>query len=144
MPGQRVANRVVRVVLRTPLLCRVVGGRLLTIEVVGRTSGRHFVVPVAYTRHEGALLVGTPFGWARNLRTGDLVKVRLQGRRRTAEVRVIKDEDGVIEHYVVIARDNRQFAKFNKIGFDADGEPSRKDLQRRWADGARVLVLSVR
>src|SRR5664279_975693 len=67
---QDLANLVVRGLLRTPLLCRIVGARLITIYVVGRKSGRHYAVPVAYTRHDGALLVGTPFGWGRNLRTG--------------------------------------------------------------------------
>ena len=30
----------------------------------------------------GALLVGTPFGWARNLRTGEAVDLRLKGNGR--------------------------------------------------------------
>jgi len=34
---------------------------------------RHYAVPLAFTRHDGVLLVGTPFGWGRNLRTGEAV-----------------------------------------------------------------------
>ena len=64
MASQGLANLVARELLRTPLLCRVVGVRLITIYVMGRKSGRHYAVPVAHTRHDGALLVGTPFGWA--------------------------------------------------------------------------------
>ena len=37
------------------------GNRLITAYVVGRTSGRHYTIPVAYTRHDGSLLIGTQF-----------------------------------------------------------------------------------
>ena len=96
MAVQAPVNRIVRGLLRTPLLCRLVGARLITIYIVGRKSGRRFAVPVAYTHHNGQLLIGTPFPWARNLRTGEPVDVRLRGRRRTADVTVITDEAGVV------------------------------------------------
>ncbi|MGH3422048.1 MAG: hypothetical protein ACRDOD_20935, partial [Streptosporangiaceae bacterium] len=73
---QGLANRIVRGLLRTPLVCRAVGSRLITVYVVGRKSGRRYAVPVAYTRHDGTLLIGTPFGWGRNLRTGHPVEIR--------------------------------------------------------------------
>jgi deazaflavin-dependent oxidoreductase (nitroreductase family) len=140
---QGVANRVVRGLLATPLLARAVGRRLITIHVVGRKSGRRYAVPVAYTRDGDALLVGTSFPWARNLRTGEPVEVRYLGRRRRADVRVLTDEADVVHHYDLIARDNRQFAGFNGIGFDAAGAPRAEDLRAAWAAGARVLRLTV-
>jgi deazaflavin-dependent oxidoreductase (nitroreductase family) len=144
MAAQNLANRVVRGVLRTPGLAQLAGRRLLTVYVVGRKSGRHYDVPVAYTRHEGSLLIGTPFGWARNLRTGEPVDIRLRGRRRAADVQVIADEPGVAEAYTVMARDNRRFAQFNHIGFDADGNPVAADLHQAWANGARAFRLTPR
>ena len=99
---------------------------------------------MAYTRHQGDLLIGSPFGWARNLRTGEPVQLRLQGRRRTADVRVIADEPGVVDAYAVMARDNRNFAKFNHIGFDASGRPRPADLHGAWAAGARAFRLTPR
>jgi len=141
---QGLANRVVRGLLRTPLLCRVVGARLVTLYIVGRKSGRHYTVPVAYTRHDGILLIGTPFTWGRNLRTGDRVDIRLRGKRRPADVEVLTDEAGVVEYYAVMARDNHHFAKFNRIGFDPAGNPSTTDLHLAWAAGARVFRLRPR
>ncbi|HET8582286.1 MAG TPA: hypothetical protein VFL65_03475 [Jatrophihabitans sp.] len=141
---QGFVNRIMRGLLRTPLLCRLVGRRLLTIHVVGRKSGRRYDVPVAYTRQDGTLLVGTPFGWVRNLRTGEPVDIRLLGKRRTADVEVIRNEAGVVENYAAMARDNHQFAKFNKIGFDADGNPDPDDLHLAWAAGARAVRLTPR
>ena len=141
---QGLANRVVRGLLRTPLLARAVGNYLITLYVVGRKSGNRYTIPVAYTRHDGVLLIGTPFGWGRNLRTGEPVDIRLKGKRRPADVEVIADEAGVVELYAVMSRDNRNFANFNKIGFDPDGSPKPADLHRAWAGGARVFRLTPR
>jgi len=141
---QGLANRIVRGLLRTPLLCRVVGNRLITVYVVGRKSGRHYNVPVAYTHHDGILLIGTPFAWGRNLRTDEPVDIRLKGKRRPADVEVFSGEAGVVEHYAVMARDNHNFAKFNKVGLDQTGDPSPTDLHLAWAAGARVIRVTPR
>jgi deazaflavin-dependent oxidoreductase (nitroreductase family) len=138
---QGAANRVVRVLLRTPLLARIVGARLVTIYAVGRKTGRRYTVPVAYSRHEGALLFGTEFRWVRNLRSGEPVEIRFKGRRRRADVTVTSDEAGVVADYGVLARDNHQFARFNRIALDAAGEPDPADLRRCWAAGARTVRL---
>jgi deazaflavin-dependent oxidoreductase (nitroreductase family) len=144
LPGQSVVNRIVRGLLRVPLLSRVVGARLVTIEVVGRRSGRRFDVPVAYTREGTHLLVGTSFGWGRNLRTGEPVTIRLRGRRRPADVEVIADEPGVTEAYATMARDNPRFAAFNGLGFDDEGRPKPDDLHLAWVNGARAFRLTPR
>ena len=141
---QGLVNRMVLGLLRTPLLCRVVGNRLIILYIVGRKSGRRYTVPVAYTRHGRILLIGTPFAWGRNLHTGEPVDIRFKGKRRPADVQVLIDEAGVVEHYAVMARDNQNFAKFNKIGFDQAGNPSLADLQLAWAAGARVFRLTPR
>jgi deazaflavin-dependent oxidoreductase (nitroreductase family) len=144
LAAQALVNRIVRGLLRTPLVSRLAGSRLVTVYVVGRKSGRRYAVPVAYTRHEGDLLIGTPFGWGRNLRTGEAVAIRLKGRRRLADVRVLAEEQGVVDAYAVMARDNHNFAKFNNIGFDSGGNPVPADLHLAWAAGARAFRLTPR
>ncbi len=141
---QGAVNVLVRGLLGTPLIARGIGRRLITLHVVGRRTGKRYHVPVAYVPHDGALLVGTPFAWARNLRTGDPVQVRYLGKTRTADVRVHADEEAVVADYDVIARQNRNFASFNKIGFDEQGNPRREDLHRAWTNGARVIRLTLR
>lgn len=141
---QGLVNRIMRGLLRTPLLGRLVGRRLITLYVVGRKSGRRYSVPVAYTRQGATLLIGTPFGWVRNLRSGEPVELRLAGKRRSADVEVIADEAGVVECYAAMARDNHQFAKFNKIGIDRAGNPDPDDLHLAWAAGARAVRLTPR
>jgi deazaflavin-dependent oxidoreductase (nitroreductase family) len=141
---QGAANAVVRGLSRLPLLSRVVGERLITLYVVGRKSGKRYNVPVAYTRHDGVLLIGSPFAWGRNLRTGEPIEVRYKGKRRTADVVVHTGEAEVVADYTIIARDNRNFADFNKIGYDEHGNPSANDLHLAWAAGARSFRLTLR
>jgi deazaflavin-dependent oxidoreductase (nitroreductase family) len=142
LPFQGLVNYVVRGLLHAPLVSRLVGRRLITVYVVGRKSGRHYSVPVAYTRHDGTLLVGTQFPWMRNLGTGGTVQIRLLGKRRAASARILTDETSVVEHFAMIARDNHQFAKLNRIGLDERGEPRPEDLHLAWAAGARVALLT--
>jgi hypothetical protein len=142
LPGQKIVNRCMRTALRTPGLSRGIGKRLVLIEVVGRRSGRHFEVPVAYMRQGDDILFGTPFPWGRNLRTGDQVEIVLKGVHRMVDVTAYTDEHDVIEMYDVICRDNHQFAKFNKIALDGAGEPSHDDIGLAWQAGARAFRLT--
>src|ERR1700751_915132 len=144
MTLQRLSNAIIRGLLRTPLISHAVGSRLVTLYIVGRKSGRRYTIPVAYTRHEGDLLIGTPFGWGRNLRTGEPVTIRFKGRRRLADVLVLAGEQGVADAYAVRARDNHAFAKFNDIGFDSAGNPVPADLRLAWTAGARAFRLTPR
>jgi deazaflavin-dependent oxidoreductase (nitroreductase family) len=137
-------NMLIRGLLRAPVLSLAVGRRLVTIYVVGRKTARHYVVPVAYTRHEGSLVIASQFAWVRNLRSGEPVEIRLGGRRRSADVQVLSDAAGVVEHLGLMARDNHQFAKFNKIAFDGLGNPRPEDLHLAWAAGTRVALLTPR
>jgi F420H(2)-dependent quinone reductase len=144
MAMQRLGNRIVRGLLRTPLVGRLVGRRLVTLYIVGRKSGRRYAIPVAYTRSGGDLLIGTPFGWGLNLRTGEAVAIRLKGRRRLADVEVLADERAVTDAYGVMCADNHTFARFNGIGLDSAGRPDQTDLHLAWAAGARAFRLTPR
>ena len=143
MALQSVSNAVIRGLLSTPGIAGGIGKRLITLHVVGRKSGKHNNVPVAYTTYEGKILIGTPFGWGKNLRTGEPLEVTYKGKRRTADVEVVKDETGVVSLYDVICRDNRAFANFNKVKLDKAGNPEPGDLRGAWENGARVFKLTL-
>ncbi|MCY1138299.1 hypothetical protein OWR29_09845 [Actinoplanes sp. Pm04-4] len=144
LAAQGLVNVLIRGLLATPLVSRGIGRHLITLYVTGRRTGKRYVIPVAYTAHEGALLIGTPFAWGRNLRTGDQIPVRHLGRKKTADVRVHAAEAEVVADYAVIARRNHNFAQFNKIALDPTGEPVPEDLHRAWHNGARAIRLSIR
>jgi hypothetical protein len=131
--AQRLVNRIMIGLLATPGVSRGIGKRLVTLYVVGRKSGRRYVIPVAYT---------TGFGWGRNLRTGEPVEIRFMGRKRTADVQVLTSEEDVTAAYDIMCRDNKNFAGFNHVGYDADGSPSAEDLHLAWAAGARAFLLT--
>jgi hypothetical protein len=142
--SQRIANRLVRGLLAAPLISQGIGRRLMTVYAVGRKTGRVFSIPVAYTRHEGKLLIGTPFGWAKNLREGEPVTIRLKGKKVPADVQVFTRDEDVTRLYAVMCRDNHTFAGFNKIRLGVGGEPDAGDLHDAWAAGARAFLLSPR
>jgi hypothetical protein len=144
MAIQKPMNVVIRTLLKTPGIANGVGKRLITLHVVGRKSGRHIDIPVAYTVHGDSILVGTPFAWGRNLRTGEPLEVTYKGKLRTADVLVAKDETDVVALLDVMCRDNHQFAKFNKVGLDSGGNPLPDDMRRAWEHGARVFKLTLR
>ncbi len=144
LPIQAIANRIVRGMLRTPLIAAAMGRRLVTVYVTGRKSGRRYAIPIAYMQDGEQLLAGSPFAWGRNLRTGEPVGLRLRGRLRQADVEVFTDERDVVELYARMCRDNKVFAGFNKITLDDAGNPSPDDLQAAWAAGARVFRFTPR
>ncbi|WUH89041.1 hypothetical protein OG900_02105 [Streptomyces sp. NBC_00433] len=144
LPGQRLVNVLVRGLLRAPGLSRVVGTRLVTLYVVGRKSQRRYSVPVAYLAEGDDLLIGTSFGWGRNLRTGEPVEIRLAGKRRWADVQIYTRESEVVSAYAHMAQVNPTFAKFNGIRVGDDGVPDRDDIRSVWMSGARVLRLTPR
>jgi len=144
MPLQKVTNVLIRGLLSTPGVANGIGKRLITLHIVGRKSGRRMSIPVAYTNHEGQILVGTPFGWGKNLRTGEPLEVKYKGKVRTADVEVVKDETGVVALYDVMCRDNSQFASFNKVRRDSAGNPDPDDLRKVWEHGARAFKLTLR
>ena len=135
-------NRVVRALMRVPGLSRVIGKRLITLHVVGRKSGKTYDVPVAYTVHESLLLIGTGARpWVRNLTPGTaLTATRGRGPERFEPV-VHTDEASVLRLFEIIARDNRNNAGYNGIGFDAAGEPNKADIYQTWQQGGMVIEL---
>jgi len=144
MPAQRLVNLLVRGLLRTPGLSRIIGARLVTLYVVGRRSRQCYSVPVAYMAQGDDLLIGTSSGWGRNLRTGEPVAIRLRGKHCWADVQIHIEESEVVSAYADMARVNPTFAKFNSIRVGGDGEPDRDDLRSVWQSGARALRLTPR
>lgn len=140
--AQRYVNLLVRGLLRTPVLARIVGRRLVVLHIVGRTSHRRYTIPVAYLKDGDELLIGTSARWSRNLRTGTPITLRLAGRLRRASVQVDTAEPDVVRAYTHIVRVNPVFARFNAIHVDDTGAPAPEDLHRAWREGARVIRLT--
>jgi len=142
LPMQNLVNAFTRAALNTPGVAKGIGRRLILLYVFGRNSGKRYSIPIAYMAHDGKVLIGTQFGWVRNLRTGDPIQVRYKGRLRSADVEVVEDEKRVAELYTLMCRDNHAFAKFHAIGFDSAGEPEADAVQAAVRQGARAILLT--
>lgn len=81
---QRIGNRFVKAVLRSPLH-RMMSGFLMLLSYRGRRSGAEYTIPVGY--HDDGdgitVLVGRAADktWWRNLRGGAPVSLRVRGRK---------------------------------------------------------------
>jgi deazaflavin-dependent oxidoreductase (nitroreductase family) len=144
MRGQGLVNVLVRGLLHTAGLSRIIGNHLVIVYVVGRKSGRSYPVPVAHLRQGDDVLVGTSFAWGRNLRTDDPVTIRLKGKLVRVDVRTFTQEADVVSAYAQMARVNPAFARFNNVRAGADGEPDERDLHLAWRGGARAIRLTQR
>jgi deazaflavin-dependent oxidoreductase (nitroreductase family) len=95
---RRFGNLFVIGLLRSPLH-HLASSSLLLITYRGRSSGRHFTIPVMYAEREGTLtvFVGHPEQkrWWRNLRGGAEVEVRLRGRRLQGQAEIAEDSAAV-------------------------------------------------
>ncbi len=141
---QRQLNTFIGFLLRVPGLGGIAGRRLLILHVVGRKSGKRYDIPLAYTRHEGVLLIGTAMHpWVKNIRKDVPVQVSMGGPARTASAEVLRDEESVMRLYEAIARDNHQNADFNGIGFDGSGNPNKADIYQTWQLGGAVIRLTL-
>ncbi|GAA2059776.1 hypothetical protein GCM10009839_82810 [Catenulispora yoronensis] len=139
---QGLANAFTRTALSTPGVAKGIGRYLILLYVVGRKSGKKYTVPIAYIEHDGKVLVGTQFGWARNLATGQDLRVRYKGKVRTAEVEVVAGEQRTIDLYAALCRANHNFAKFHNIAIGADGEPDPANLREAYQQGAKAILLT--
>jgi len=92
---RRIANPVVRRVLRSPLH-RLLSARLLLLAYRGRRTGRRYELPLLYARDGGGVLLValTPdgHGWWRNVR-GREVELLVAGRTLTARAELAADAE---------------------------------------------------
>lgn len=139
---QGLANALTRAALSTPVVAEGIGRKLILLYVFGRNTGKRYSIPIAYMAYDGKVLLGTQFGWVRNLRTGDPIQVRYKGKLRSADVEVVAEPERVAELYTVMCRANHAFAKFHNIGFDAHGEPDPEAVEEAVRLGARALLLT--
>jgi hypothetical protein len=139
--GQAVLNVAMRLVLATPVLRRVVGGRVLVVEVVGRRTGRRYRIPVGYVRDGDRLLVGTAGTWRRNLVPGRPVPVTVAGRRVLAEHGQVTRLDDCLPLYRRILAHNPVHGRYAGVPHAADGTPDPDALRAALARGLAVVTL---
>ncbi len=128
----RVINMLPGLILRSPIH-RLMSKKVMLLTFTGRRSGKRYTTPVAYVQVGEALLAGTERPWARNLRGGARVGVRLRGEHRSGVADVIDDEAGMSEAYAAILKADPGYTRFVgvKLGPDDRPDPAAVALARQ-------------
>ncbi len=92
----KLGNPLVKWVLCSPFHA-ILSSHLIVISFKGRTTGKPYSIPVEYKRADGTILLSTSQDrrWWRNLCTGDVIKVRLQGKDLYGNVETFTDKPTV-------------------------------------------------
>jgi deazaflavin-dependent oxidoreductase (nitroreductase family) len=131
MPGAppEWVNALMVLMLRTPLVQRVVGRKFALMTVEGAKTGRRYTIPVSYRRHDGELYVGTQRRrqWWRNIETCPDVEVRVEGVTMHGRAR-IASENEARSVLADLARREPRVAKFYGLEPDDAGEIRAEEL----------------
>jgi F420H(2)-dependent quinone reductase len=134
-PTMAAMNPFVRLLLRSPLHF-VLSDTLLLLTYTGRTSGRRYTIPMAYSRVGDVVTVFTLHAWWKNLRGGAPVVVEIKRRRCDGRAEAISDDQLTIAAALrAHLREHPSMARIYHIPLDADGQPD--------ADAVRQVARSV-
>lgn len=80
------ANAVIKLLLKTPVVERIIGRSLMLLTFTGKKSGKRYTIPVSYARSGDRVLAVTKVfrSWWKNFPTNPDVSVRLAGRDHPA------------------------------------------------------------
>jgi hypothetical protein len=127
----RSVNVVVRALLQSPLLHRVMSHNTMLLSVTGRASGRIYRVPISYSRDENDVVcfTDTDSTWWKNLRGGAAVTMLVRGRRRPGTADVVTGP-AVVEHLAQHLRLIPRDARYHGVRLGPDRQPDPTDLAR--------------
>ena len=132
-------NAVMTFILRTPLLNRLVSGKIMLITFTGRKSGKTYTTPVSYLKETDTVTLFTHSPWWKNLAEGAPVVVRIKGKNLTGTATAVPDDKeataAVLDRHL---RNNRMDAKYYSVTYDESGNPN-PDQVRAAAENA-VMV----
>jgi hypothetical protein len=125
-----VTNVVVRFLLRSPLHF-LLSNTLMLLTYRGRTSGKRYTNPVAYTRDGDVVTVFTYRSWWKNVRGGAAVLVEINRHRMGGTAEAISDDKAAIAtSLLVFLRKNPTLARGYNIPLGADGQPNPEAVQQ--------------
>lgn len=134
-------NKVMKLVLRTPLLHRVVSGNIMLLTYTGRKTGKVYTIPVSYTKRGNTVTMFTNHNWSKNLVDSIPVTLRLRGRQlkamldfKTSDVEQITPV--LLEHL----RNKPADARIHKVTYEDTGKPNADEV-RRAAGNVRMIQL---
>ena len=122
--SQRIFNSVVRWVLGSPVH-RVMSGKLIIIEVIGRRTGTRYAVPTAYAERGDQVLVASAGTWVRNLSPDHSVVLVHRGRRRVMIPEIVTDAEQSLQLAADLLQGNPILRGNMGVQLGGDGRPDR-------------------
>jgi deazaflavin-dependent oxidoreductase (nitroreductase family) len=133
----RILNVAMRRLLGLPFPTPL-GGRLMLLFLTGRKSGRLYRQPVSYVVNGDTLLTPGGGNWTRNLREGQAVRIRLNGRDIAARPELVGEPAEVRRLLHQMTAANPRMASFVPFA-GAGGHIDPTGLTSGVAHGFRVV-----
>jgi hypothetical protein len=129
-PKMTAVNPLVRLLLRSPFH-GVLSDTLLLLTYTGRTSGRRYTIPVAYSRVGDVVTVFTHHTWWKNVERGAPVVVEVKRQRfaGTAEA-ITHDWPAIAAALRAHLREHPSMARAYHVPLDVDGQPDLNAVQQ--------------
>jgi endonuclease YncB( thermonuclease family) len=134
-----IVNPLMKLVLHSPLH-GLVSGTTMLVSFSGRMSGKHYTVPVNYTRDGDVITFFSHRAriWWRNLSRGAPVTVRVKGHDLPGTADVVTDTEQIVAGLAVHLAQLPGDAKYYQVRLDDDRHPDPQDVAR--AAETRALV----
>ncbi len=126
----RIINPFVSLIARSSLHF-LISNQLLVICFNGRKSGKKFLIPVSYHKHESIYTCVTLRSniWWRNLKEKSSTKIWLKGKLVDAAINLEFKNNQIVEDSLRdLVTNNSIDAYFAKIKLQKDGSPVQEDL----------------
>jgi hypothetical protein len=111
----------------------LISHQLLVIQFKGRKSGKQYLVPVSYHKHELSYTCVTLRSniWWRNLKEITHTQVWLKGKLQDCQINLEFNNDEIVESTLRdLVTNNKIDAYFAKIKLNKDGSPNLDDLNQ--------------
>src|SRR5690625_5236750 len=143
MTPSRLMNAVPAAVLRTPLLHRLLSGRYLLLTFTGRSTGRRYRTPLAYSATLEGSTCSPDARWWRHLLTEPAVELLLRGGRARVVARAVHDVAEAAELLGHLVHGVPGYRRAAGLRADRGGRVSAAELVRAVTDERRVFAVQV-
>lgn len=134
-------NRIVKFVLRMPLLHNAVSRNILLLTYTGRKTGKVYTIPVSYTQHGDAVIMFTNHNWGKNLVDKAPVKLHIRGNQVQATAELNTDDVSQITPILLEHLRNKPAdARIHSVTYDDTGQPHADEVQKA-ASNVRMIRL---
>ena len=134
-------NRTMTFLLRSPFHgLGSLSKSVMLITFTGRKTGHSYTTPVSYARDGNTVTAFTHAAWARNLRGGAPVTLRLAGRDYAGQAEAIDDRATVVKGLSEFLRRVPRDARFYGVTLDSQKQPNPQDVERA---SATVTMLRI-